>query len=428
MADAASVRVRRSGSADAGSVGYDRPPMRSAWNFHSVGQLVFGRGALAQLGELVARRGWRRVFLVSDRRLAEAGLVDRALAPLAAAGIETNVFDEGEPEPSIDVAVRAADAAARRSPDCVLGLGGGSNMDLAKIVSIVLAHGGSPQRYFGFGNVPGPVAPLVCVPTTAGTGSEVSHAAVLTDKANHVKVSTLSQLLRPAIALVDPALTDGCPRQVTADSGIDALTHAIEAYTAIDYRDLAVASRHEPVAYEGRHPLGMCLAEKAIELIGQHLVVAVQDGSNQTARDGMALAATTAGLAFSSCAVALVHALEYPIGAALHCSHGAGNGLLLPHVMRYNLPERVESFARIAALLGENVANLSPQHAAERAVTAVQRITRAIGIPERIRDLGGQREQLPHFAEKTFAIKRLMGTNPRQPTQADVLAILEAAF
>ena len=402
--------------------------MRTAWNFHAPGQLVFGRGAVAQLGDLVARRKLTRVFLVTDQRLEAAGIVEQVLAPLAAAAIKTTVFAEGEPEPSVNVAERAAAEAVRNTPDCVLGLGGGSNMDLAKIVAIVLAHGGQPSDYFGFNNVPGPVMPLVCVPTTAGTGSEVSHAAVLTDTANHMKVSTLSQFLRPALAVVDPALTDGCPQRVTADSGIDALTHAIESYTAVDYERLAVGSPHEPVAYEGRYPLGMALAEQAIELIGKHLVAAVQDGSNKAARDGMALAATTAGLSFSNCAVALVHALEYPIGAALHCSHGAGNGLLLPHVMRYNLPERIESFARIAALLGEKTAGLTDEHAAELAVTAVERIARAISIPARIRDLGGKREQLPTFAEKSFAIKRLMGTNPRRPTQADLLAILEAAF
>jgi alcohol dehydrogenase class IV len=250
---------------------------------------------------------------------------------------------------------------------------------------------------------------------------------LLTDTDNHIKVSTLSRFLRPALAVVDPALTDGCPRQVTADSGIDALTHAIEAYTAAEYTDIDAAP-HEPVAYEGRHPLGMCLAEKAIALIGQHLVTAVNDGTNQQARDGMALAATVAGLAFSNCAVAVVHALEYPLGAVLHCSHGAGNGLLLPHVMRYNLPARVESFATIAGLLGEDVRGLSTEQAAERAPAAVQRISAAIGIPQRIRDLGGRREQLAGFAEKAFAIKRLMNTNPRRPTQADLLAILEAAY
>src|SRR5206468_7338926 len=154
-----------------------------------------------------------------------------------------------------------------------------------------------------------------------------------------------------------------------------------------------------PVAYEGRHPLGECLAEKAIALIGEHLVTAVQDGKNQQARDGMALGATIAGLSFSNCGVALVHALEYPVGGAVHVSHGAGNGLLLPFVMRYNLPVRKLAFAKMAALLVENVANLSEDVAAEVAIAVVERIGAAIGIPQRLRDLGVKREQLPGFAE-----------------------------
>jgi alcohol dehydrogenase class IV len=401
--------------------------LRSAWTFHSAGQLVFGRGALEQLGGLLARRKLSRVFLIADERLAAAGLVERVLAPLRDAQIACEAFTGGEPEPAIETALAAAAAAKRYAPDSVIGLGGGSNMDLAKIVAVLLTHGGQPAQYFNFDNVPGPVLPLVCIPTTSGTGSEVSHAAVLTDKANQIKCSTLSNFLRPAIALVDPALTDGCPRQVTADSGIDALTHAIEAHTAVDYTELD-APPHEPVAYGGRNPLGEALAEQAIRLIGQHLVAAVQDGSDCAARDGMALAATTAGLAFSNCAVALVHALEYPVGGAVHVSHGAGNGLLLPYVMRYNLPARQAAFARIAACLGESVDGLSQAAAAERAIAAVERIRGAIGIPQRLRELGVKREQLPHFAEKAFAIKRLMNTNPRRPTQADLLAILEEAF
>jgi alcohol dehydrogenase class IV len=367
------------------------------------------------------------VFVVTDPRLEAAGLVERVLHPLRAANIAAEVFTGGEPEPAVETAVVAAEAAREFRPDCILGLGGGSNMDLAKIAAVLVTHGGEPARYFSFDNVPGPVLPLVCLPTTAGTGSEVSHAAVLTDKANAIKVSTLSQFLRPALALVDPALTDGCPKQVTADSGIDALTHAIEAYTAIDYFELD-APDGAPVAYEGRYPLGECLAEKAIALIGQHLVAAVEDGSNNAARDGMALAATLAGLAFSNCAVALVHALEYPIGGAVHVSHGAGNGLLLPYVMRYNLPDRQAAFAKIATLLGENIAGLTEAAAAERAFSAVERIRAAIDIPQRLRELGVTRDQLPGFAAKAFAIKRLMGTNPRQPTEADLVAILEAAF
>jgi alcohol dehydrogenase len=292
----------------------------------------------------------------------------------------------------------------------------------------VLTHGGDAAAYFGFDNIPAPVMPLVCISTTAGTGSEVSHAAVLTDTTQHIKVSTLSNYLRPAIALVDPELTFTCPPQVTADSGIDALTHAIEGYTATEFSSLDEPPRGQ-VAYDGCSPLGAAVAEQAISLIGQHLVAAVQDGSNREAREGMALAATLAGIAFSNCAVAVVHALEYPIGGVLHCSHGAGNGLLLPYVMRFNLPARKKQFARIAALLGEDVSNLSLDEAAARAVTAVERLRSAINIPQRLRDIKASREQLPVFAEKAFAIKRLMTMNP-QPVNsaADLLGILESAF
>lgn len=401
--------------------------MRTTWNFHTAGQLVFGNGAARQLGELLAKRKLRRAFVVTDKHLVAAGIAPQVVGALQEASVSTDLFDEGAAEPSIDVAVQAAERAKAFQPDCIVGVGGGSNMDLAKIVAVLVTHGGSPEKYFSYGNVPGPVLPLVCVTTTAGTGSEVSHAAVLTDTANKIKVSTLSNFLRPALAVVDPELTYSCPPKVTADSGIDALTHAIEAYTAIDYLNLDMGQGND-VAYQGKHPLGDCLAEKAISLIGQHLVAVVKDGSNKAAREGMALAATLAGMAFSNCAVALVHALEYPLGGAIHVSHGAGNGLLLPYVMRFNLPERKAAFARIAGLLGENISGLSEDAAAEKAISAVERIRSEIGIPERIRDIGGKREQLAEFATKAFAIKRLMAVNPRRASEADLLGILEAAY
>ena len=401
--------------------------MRTTWNFFTAGQLVFGCGAAGQLGGLLARRKLYRVFVITDKQLVKAEIAPRIMNYLTEASLSTHLFDEGEAEPSIEVAVRAAEWATAFKPDCIVGLGGGSNMDLAKIVAILVTHGGSPANYFNFGNVPGPVLPLVCVPTTAGTGSEVSHAAVLTDTANKMKVSTLSNFLRPSLAVVDPELTFTCPPKVTADSGIDALTHAIEAYTAVDY-PLLDQSLGAEVAYQGKQPLGDCLAEKAIELIGRHLVTAVKDGANRAAREGMSLAATLAGMAFSNCAVALVHALEYPLGGSLHVSHGAGNGLLLPYVMRFNLPERKAAFARIAELLGEEIGGLSEDAAAERAIKGVDRIRSEIGIPQRIRDIGGEREQLPQFAAKAFAIKRLLAVNPRRASEADLLGILEAAY
>ena len=401
--------------------------MRTVWQFHTSGQLVFGWGAVKPLSSLMLRRKFQRVFLVTDTILAANGILDRVREPLIEAGLEVDVFDGGEPEPSVNAVVKTLEQARQFRPDVILGLGGGSNMDLAKVTAAAFSHDGSPSDYFGWDRVPGPVVPLVCVPTTSGTGSEVSHAAVLTDTANAMKVSMLSNYLRPAIALVDPELTLTCPPKVTADSGIDALTHAIEACTAVDFEQLELAE-DETAAYEGRTPLGECLADKAISLIGQHLVTVVREPNNRAAREGMSLAATLAGMAFSNCAVAIVHALEYPLGGELHVSHGAGNGLLLPFVMRYNLPERRATFARIAMLLGEQTIGLDETAAAELAISAVEKLKRAISIPERIRDLGGREDQLPGFAAKSFSIKRLMMVNPRQPTEADLLGILREAF
>ena len=401
--------------------------MRSVWQFHTSAQLVFGWGAVSRLPALMQREQFVRAFLVTDRVLAQNGILDIVRLPLIHAGIDVEVFDGGEPEPSVDLAQKVLEHAREYQPDVIIGLGGGSNMDLAKVAAAALSHGGSPRDYFGWDRVPGPVVPLICVPTTAGTGSEVSHAAVLTDSENAIKVSTLSNYLRPRIALVDPQLTVSCPAKVTADSGIDALTHAIEACTAADFEKLEIPEG-ETCAYEGRTPLGECLAEKAVLLIGQHLQKAVEEPGNRAAREGMSLAATLAGMAFSNCAVAVVHALEYPMGGELHVSHGAGNGLLLPFVMRFNLPERVATFARIATLLGEDTVGKSETAAAELAISAVEKLKRAIGIPERIRDIGGREEQLRGFASKAFAIKRLMMVNPRQPSESDLLAILRAAY
>ncbi len=400
---------------------------RTSWNFYSAGRLNFGRGAVKQLAGCIAHLRVGRVFVVTDPVLVAAGLAERIVGPLQAAGLEVAVWDGGEPEPSLGTALAAVDQARAFVPDAVLGLGGGSNMDLAKITAALLTHGGELSRYFGWNNVPGPVLPLICVPTTSGTGSEVSHAAVLTDTAAQMKVSILSNFLRPAVAVVDPELTLSCPAKPTADSGIDALTHAIEACTAIDFAELAVPP-HESCPYDGRHPLGEILAEKAIRLVAEHLPAAVHEPGNLDAREGMSLAATLAGMAFSNCAVAVVHALEYPLGGALHVSHGAGNGLLLPYVMRFNLPVRQATFARIAGWLGEKTEGLSEQAAAERAIFAVEKLRSEIGIPRRIRELGGSAEQLPEFAAKAFAIKRLMLLNPRLPSEGELLEIYRSAW
>jgi len=401
--------------------------MRTTWTFHTAGQLVFGCHATRQLGDIAARMGLRRILIVTDAILLKAGLIEAVHAPLSEAGVSVEVFSEGEPEPSLR-AVRLCQERARAfRPDGVLGLGGGSNMDLAKITAVLLSHGGEVKDYVGDDRIPGPILPLLCLPTTAGTGSEMSAATVLTDTDNKIKVGVLSNYLRPRLALVDPLLTVSCPPKVTADSGIDALTHAIEAYTAVDNEVFPLPAGERSV-YQGRHPMGDLLAERAIGLIGQQLRRAVAHGQDLEAREGMSLAATLAGMAFSNVGVAVVHALEYPVGGATHCSHGAGNGLLLPYVMRFNMPVRQERLAAVARLLGEPVDGLTTEQAAERAIQAVVKLRADIGIPLRLRDLGVQEAQLPGFAEKAFGIKRILRVNPRPVRVEDLEAILRAAY
>jgi len=401
--------------------------MRTTWTFSSAAQLLFGRNSVRQTGDLARSIPARKVFVVTDHTLIGAGVWDPVHASLAEAGISVAMFEGGQAEPSLKLADECAAAAGKFGPDAVLGLGGGSNMDVAKMTAILLAHGGRAGDYVGDSKVPGPTLPVICIPTTSGTGSEVSHAAAFTDTDNQVKTGLLSWYLRPRLAIVDPMLTVSCPPKVTADSGIDALTHAVEAFTAVDNADFPLPPG-EKSAYQGKNPLGDVNAERAIKLCGQHLHSAVKKGNDLEAREGMSLAATLAGLAFSNVGVALVHALEYPVGGAVPVSHGAGNGLLLPFVMRFNLPKRRREFAQIAGLLGEDVGGLSESAAAERAITAVERLKRDIGIPERLRDIGIKSEQLKTLAEKTHAIKRITRVNPRTASVEELEGILREAW
>ncbi|MCE9567884.1 MAG: iron-containing alcohol dehydrogenase [Planctomycetes bacterium] len=398
------------------------------WSFSSAGTLFFGRHAVRHhLQDACERVRAKRAFIVTDAILVKAGLLAQTVEPLQAAGVAFDVYDKVTPEPGVELVRECITAARASNPDVIIGLGGGSNIDTAKLVAMILAHGGDPLDYPGDSRVPGPVKPLICIPTTAGTGSEVSPAAVFTDTANHIKVSCLSPFLRPNFAIVDPLFTVSCPPKVTADSGIDALTHAIEGFCAVDNEMFPLPSGEKSV-YQGKNPMADAMAQRAITLVGKFLRRAVKDGNDLEARDGMALAGTLGGLAFSNAGVALVHAMEYPVGGAVHVSHGAGNGLLLPFVMRFNLLHRVPETAQIGQLLG-NAHNDDVPEAAEAAIRGIEKLREDIGIPLRLRDLGVKEEMLSGFAAKAFAIKRLMRVNPRMPqNEGEILDIYRAAW
>lgn len=400
--------------------------MRTVWTFHTSPSLYVGRGALGQLGEALRTVGARRAFLVTDAVLAEL-YQERIAAIVAASEVTMTVFASGQPEPSLALAEAAAHEARDQGAEAIIGLGGGSNIDLAKSVSLLITFGGPLSQYAGEAKLPGPVLPVISISTTAGTGSEVSGVAILTDEAAHLKVGVADNHLRPRVAIYDPELTLSCPPRVTADAGLDALTHAVEAYTAVDSAWLPV-SDGERVVYQGKNPMTDLFAEEAIRLVGRHLRTCYYQPRNLEAREGMHLASLLAGLAFSNAGVTATHALEYAIGPAVHVSHGLGNALLLPYVLQFNLPARAAELARVAMLLGEDLAGLSQRAAAERAVDAVRRLCADLGVPARLRDLGLKQADLPDLARKAAGSARILRNQPRPTGEGELLAILQAAY
>jgi alcohol dehydrogenase class IV len=401
--------------------------MRGEWRFHSAGEIIFGRGTVRRAGEAVRRLGAQRALLVTDPGLVAAGLHQEVEQSLAGAGVTAALFAGGQAKPTLEAVAACVAAAQEAEYGALVALGGGSNIDLAKATAVVVRYGGPVEAYFGENRVPGPILPLVAISTTAGTGSEVSGASVLADPAHGRRGSILSNHLRPQVAIYDPLLTSSCPPQVTADAGIDALTHAVEAYMVVD-SSVEMEGADPASPYQGRFPLSDLLAEQAIALAGRYLRRAVYHGGDLEAREGMHLASLLAGMAFSNAGLTAVHALEYPLGVATGCSHGAGNGLLLPFVMAYNAPACPQRLAAVARLLGEEVGGLSAWVAADLAVEAVQRLKEEIGIPMQLRELGVQEADLRPLAEAAAQITRLLRANPR-PLDVDSLEeILRCAW
>ena len=401
--------------------------MQGEWRFHISPNVIFGRGSVRRTGEAARWYGADRVLLVTDPPLVAAGLHEPVEASLREAGVAVDRFEGGRAKPTVEAVHACVAAAQGQDYGALVALGGGSNTDLAKAAAVVLRYGGSATDYFGEHMVPGPILPLIAVSTTAGTGAEVSGASVLADLANNRRGSILSNFVRPLAAIYDPLLTASCPPVVTADAGIDALAHAVEAYMTTDYR-IETGAEGTPGLYHGAFPLSDLLVEKAIGLIGQYLRRAVYRGGDLEAREGMHLASLLAGMGFSNAGLTAVHALEYPVGVATGCTHGAGNGLFLPYVMEYNIPACPGRLAKVAELLGENVDGLPDLEAAELAVQAVLHLEEEIGLTTHLRDLGVEQEDLRPMAEATAGITRLLDLNPR-PLDVDSLeGILQRAW
>lgn len=380
-------------------------------HFQMSGRLIFGNGAAGELPAVLDRLDATTALIITDPGLVEAGVCGQIQGILEDADVAYETFDRVEADPSIGVVRDGLAMAQKVEPEALVGLGGGSSMDIAKVISVLMANGGDVMDYIGTDRVPGPGLPKITVPTTSGTGSEVSPIAVLSDEGEHLKKGVVSEHLYADVALVDPTLTLTVPPAVSAYTGLDALTHAIEAYT----------NRYA-------HPLIDTLALQAIRLIGANLRRAVACGEDRQARYNMSLASLLGGMCLGSVNTGAVHALAYPLGGEYDIPHGVANSLLLPYVMRYNLISDLERFANIAAALGENLDGLSLREAADRAVDAVVQLCQDVGIVTRLGNLDIPEAAIDEMAAAAMNVTRLLSINPRHVTEEAARQIYHDAY
>ena len=378
------------------------------------GRVSFGPGVSSKAGELVKAAGAGSALIVTDETMERLGVADRIADQVRKAGIEVAVFAKVEPEPSVETTDAAAALARERKVEAVIGLGGGSSMDVAKAVSVLVTNEGSAANYQGLGLVKNPGVPKIMIPTTAGTGSEVTFTAVLIRKSDGVKGGINSDYLYPDMSLLDPELTVSMPPHVTASTGMDALAHALEAYTSLK-----------------ASPFSDMFAEEAMLRIGRWLRVATFSGKNIEARGEMMLAALFGGVALANAGVTACHALAYPLGGMFGVPHGTANALLLPHVARWNAPASPERFADAASLLGYPQEEDEPDHvAAGFCAEALGDLVEDLGLPATLGDLdvGITKDRLDEMAEKAMGVAKPMENNPRIMTKMDCVTIYREAM
>lgn len=387
--------------------------------------LVFGAGQRLALPQFVRTLGQRALVVTDERMAGESSFVE-LVGAVEATGISVSVFSGVAAELPADCITAGVDQGAAFSADLIIGIGGGSCLDAAKVIALLLTHGGDIFDYYGEYKVPGPVLPLIAMPTTAGTGSEVTPVAVVSDKNRAVKVGIASPHLIPHTAICDPELTYGCPAGLTAVSGADALTHAIEAFTTMR-RQPDGSTVHDHV-FLGKNTLSDFYAVEAIRLIGASLAKAVHDGANRAARADMMLGATLAGLAFGTAGTAAAHAVQYPVGALTHTAHGMGVAAMMPYVMEFNLPTARREMSEIAGALGLAVGGLTEAERAAAAVDGVASLFAHIGIPADIRSLGVDEDKLDWIATQALAATRLVKNNPRPLDSQSMTRLVRAAY
>jgi alcohol dehydrogenase len=387
--------------------------------------LVFGAGQRYALAGYAAALG-KSALVVTDERLGADAELIRLTSSLTQAGLKVRIFDGTIAELPLECIANGVEAGRAAGADLVIGIGGGSCLDAAKVAAVLLTHGGKASDYYGEFKVPGPVLPLILMPTTSGTGSEVTPVAVITDPDRAVKVGIASPHIIGHTAICDPELTYSCPRSLTAVSGADALTHAIEAFTTIR-RAPTGSIVHEHV-FLGKNVLSDNNALLAISHIAASLKRACDNGGDTEARERLMLGATMAGLAFGTAGTAAAHAVQYPIGAMTHTPHGAGVAVMMPYVMEFNRGHCEPALAEIGRAMGLEGGGRTLAEQAGATIDAVEQLFASIGIPKTIADLGIVQSQLAQVAEQAMGSARLIKNNPRPIDLGSMATLVEAAF
>jgi alcohol dehydrogenase class IV len=372
-------------------------------------QIYYGVNKLNELPSIIRKYNYKKVFICTDKGIVQSGNLTRLEKLLTEAGIEFYSFTDVEPDPTIEIVLQVKKMFVENGCDALIGMGGGSSIDTAKGVSVAVANEGELTQYEGKDKIPNKGPEIITIPTTAGTGSEITHATVLKDNKRHYKMGILSQNLHAKAAILDPQLLTTVPRGVAAITGLDALSHAIESYTS-----------------NQAQPITEAFGYHAIRMIGQNLRPFVARRADLQAASNMMLASTIAGAAFIWGRVAAVHALSHPLGGRLGVAHGLANSLLLPTVMRYNISTNYEKFRDIAIALGENVEGLSVREAAELSITSVEQLIQDLEIPTTLTalNLHPSDEELDIIAKEAMD-SGMTGANPKDCTVKDLRKMLE---
>lgn len=391
--------------------------------FRSPAAIYFGTGQRKALPQIVAQHG-QRVFICTDERFFQDALLAGIEQSLKDHGITTMTYDRTIAELPASCIQEATALAREFKADVFLGIGGGSCQDLAKLVALSMSYGDDLRPFYGEFKVPGKILPVIAVPTTAGTGSEVTPVAVLGDPERVTKVGISSPYLIPAVAVCDPELTLTCPPRLTAIAGADAMTHALEAFTAIQREPSATLSLGQ--VFIGKNLFSDQQARTAITALAKYLPIAVEDGSNLAAREQVMYGSLAAGLAFGTAGTAAAHAIQYPIGALTHTAHGLGVAALMPYVMEFNLESCISEFKEIAQLFGLPAQDDATD--ASAAIDAIEQLFARIGIPSSLKDLNVTEDKLEWIAEQSMLAARLINNNPRALTAESVGRIVNAAY